>query len=303
MDELGYHPDAAARSLRSRRRRIVGLLVTNLQNRGFVAFMDGIDEVFNPAGFSLIVSATRGDPRRELAGLRMFREQGVDGLIVAGTAGAKEDYLRRLYESGLPMVQINRTDATFPVDHVMLDYVAAGRTLAEHLVGLGHRRFAVLGTPVGRTPIHPFYEGWFAGLSAMGLGPEATRSLPGVSQEQVGYRLAREALLVRQRPSAVIAANTPLMIGALLACHELGISIPEDLAFATLGDTPVTQVTSPPITAIPDASPEFGRLAAQFLLERILGTYTGPPRLQRLPAELMVRRSTAPSPALVTPVA
>ena len=303
MDELGYHPDAAARSLRSRRRRIVGLLVTNLQNRGFVAFMDGIDEVLNPAGFSLIVSATRGDPRRELACLRMFREQGVDGLIVAGTAGAKEDYLHRLYESGLPMVQINRVDATFPVDHVKLDYVAAGRLMAEHLVGLGHRRFAILGPCLGGTPVHPFVEGWFAALSAAGIGPDSTRGLPGVSQEQVGYRLAREALLVGERPSAVVAGNLPIMIGALLACQELGISIPGDLAFATLGDAAVTQVTSPPITAIPDTLPEFGRLAAQFLLERILGTYAGPPRLQMFPGELRIRRSTAPSPELVIPVA
>lgn len=303
MSELGYHPDAAARSLRSRRRRIVGLLVTNLQNRGFVAFMDGIDEEFIPAGFSLIVSATRGNPERELACLRTFREQGVDGLIIAGSAGAKEDYLHRLYENGLPMVQINRIGATFPVDHVLLDYAEAGRAMAEHLVGLGHRRFALLGPPVAGRSMHPFVEGWNQALGAAGIAPESTSYRAGVSREEVGYRLAREVLVVGERPSAVVTANTPILTGALLACQELGIAIPGDLSVATLGDASWTQVLSPPITSIPDASPEFGRLAARFLLDRILGTYTGPPRRKTFPAELIVRRSTAGSSRDVRPVA
>jgi LacI family transcriptional regulator len=296
VEDLGYRPDAAARSLRSQRRRIVGLLITNLHNRGFASFMDGLDQALAPAGFSVMVSATRGDPSKELACLAMLREQRVDGLVLAGSAGAKEDYLRRLHEEGLPMVHLNRVTQTFPIDHVTLDYRGAGRTLARHLLDLGHRCFALVGVPRPEAQTHPFVEGWLEVAREAGLPPGATQSFPAVSREEVGHRVAREVLASATRPTAVVATNLPVAIGTLLACQELGLKIPEDLSIATLGNAGWAQLVAPPLTAIPDALPEWGALAARFLLERIQGTYAGPPRLDVRPADLIVRGSTGPSP-------
>jgi LacI family transcriptional regulator len=294
VDSLGYDPNGAARSLRSRRRRIVGLLITNPHNRGFASFMDGLDEVFAPAGFSVIVSTTRGDPDRELAALRMIGEQRVDGLILASWTGAKEDHLHRLHASGLPMVRLNRLTGTLPVDLVALDYAAAGRLMATHLLGLGHRRFAHLGIGSSHEAnrANPFAIAWHEALAELGLGPEATQTYPGVSREEIGYRLTKEVLEGKDRPSAIVAGNMPLVLGALLACQELSVAIPRDLSLATLGDAYWTRLTAPPITAIPDALPEWGRLAGRFLLERILGQYDGPPRTELFLPELIVRGST-----------
>jgi LacI family transcriptional regulator len=292
---LGYQADAAARGLRSRRRHIVGLLITNPHNRGFASFMDGIDEVLTPAGFSVIVSTTRGDPDREVASLRTMYEQRVDGLILASWTGGPEEYLHVLANAGLPMVQLNRVSSSLPIDTVYLDYQSAGHLVGEHLSGRGHQSLAIVGLSF-ETGDHPFLKGWFAALSARGLGRESTVARGGVSREEVGYRLAREILERKDRPTALVAMNMPLALGALFACQELGLNVPRDLSLVTLGDAWWTRITSPPVTAVADALPGWGKLAARYLLERIEGDYTGAPRRDIFPPRLVIRGSTGPAP-------
>jgi LacI family transcriptional regulator len=296
VDELGYQPNAAARSLRSRRRRIIGLLVTNLQNRGFASLLEGIDLVMAQAGYSIIVSASHGDPDIEVACIRMLREQRVDGLILAGTARGGDDVLLRLHHHGLPMVCINRVQTTLPIDQVAVDYRGAGETLASHLLALGHRRFAVIGGPSSSSG-HPFLEGWSHILAAERVPIESTATYGGVSQEEVGFRLARVALGGAEPPTALITLNSPLAAGALLACQELGIDIPSQLSLATMGDGVWARVAAPPITTVQDASPDLGRVAAEFLIQRIAGEFVGPPRMVTIPVEATVRGSTGPAPA------
>jgi LacI family transcriptional regulator len=296
VDELGYQPNAAARSLCSRRRRIIGLLVTNLQNRGFASLLEGTDLVMAPAGYSIIVSASRGDPDTELACVRMLREQRVDGLILAGTANGQDDLLLRLHQHGLPMVCINRVPTTLPVDHVTIDYRGAGQTLARHLLEFGHRRFALLG---GSSPSvrHPFLEGWCDALAAADVPADSTTTYLGVSQEEVGFQLARTAMDVPEPPTALVTRNPPLAAGALLALQELGVDVPGQVSLATLGDGVWARVAAPPITAVQDASPDLARVAAEFLIQRMGRAFDGPPRLVTIPVQAILRGSTGPAPA------
>jgi DNA-binding LacI/PurR family transcriptional regulator len=302
VEALGYHADAAARSLRSRHRQIVGLLITNPHNRGFASFMDGIDEILTPAGYSVIVSTTRGDPDREIASLRTMHEQRVDGLIVASWTGGTEDYLHRLGDGGLPIVQLNRISSTVASDTLHLDYGDAGALVAQHLIERGHRTYGILGLNL-ETSGHVFLKGWFDVLGREGLDRESTVGRSAVSREEVGYSLARELLQVVPRPTSLVTMNLPLALGALLACQDLGLAIPGDISLVTMGDAWWTRIAAPPITAVADALPEWGRLAARFLLERIQGDYAGPPRREVFPPYLIVRDSTGPAPILDSIVA
>jgi LacI family transcriptional regulator len=302
VDELGYRPDAAARSLRSRRRRAIGLLITNPHNRAFASIMDGLDEVLTPAGYSIIVAPTRGETERERNCLRNLDEQRVDAVVVGSSTGGTADVLSLLRDHGVPLVYVNRVAAQFaelPADTVTLDFAVAGRLLAAHLLALGHRRFALLGglgspESVPDQP-SPFVAAWEGALSEAGLGPDASRIYPGVSREEVGQRLAKQALAAREAPTALVAMNTPLAVGTLLSCRELGVRVPDDISLAVLDDVPSNEISSPPLTAIPNAWPEFGRVAGQFLLDRIRGN-TGPPRVHVFPARLVQRGSTAEPP-------
>jgi LacI family transcriptional regulator len=299
VDELGYQPDAAARSLRSRHRRVIGLLITNPHNRAFASIMDGLDQVLSPAGYSIIVAATRGETERERNCLRNLDEQRVDAVVVGSSAGGTADLIRRLRDHGVPLVYVNGVASQFaelPADTVTLDFAVAGRLLASHLLKLGHHHFAILGglgrpESVPEQPA-PFVSAWSSALADAGLGPEASVIYPGVSREEVGQRLTREALAARDAPTALVALNTPLAVGALLTCRELGVRVPEDVSLAVLDDVPSNQISTPPLTAIPNAWPEFGHKAGQFLLDRIRG-YAGAPRMHVFPARLVQRGSTA----------
>jgi LacI family transcriptional regulator, galactose operon repressor len=300
VDVLGYRPDAAARGLRSRQRYVIGVLITNPHNRVFASILDGLDEVLAPAGYSIIVSASRGETDRERACLRNLDEQRVDGLVVGSSAGGTADVLCRLREHGVPMVYINGVIDQFPevpADGVTLDFPAAGELLAAHLLGLGHRRFALLGglgPPASATPARsPFVMAWERTLAESGLGPGVSVVYNGVSREEVGYELACEALTAPDRPSALVALNTPLAVGALLACRELGLHVPRDVSLAVLDDVLWNQIAAPPLTAIPNAWSDFGRVAGDFLLDRIAGRYVGEPRVKIFPAGLIERESTS----------
>jgi LacI family transcriptional regulator len=295
VEALGYQTNVAARSLRSRQRHIVGLLITNPHNRGFASFMDGIDEILTPAGYSVIVSTTRGDPDREIASLRTMHGQRVDGLILASWTGGNENYHYRLHEAGLPMVQLNRVSSALPTDTLYLDYPAAARLVVSHLLDLGHRSFGIVGLDP-EVSGHIFLKDWFDMLAKVGLGRESTRGRSAVSREEVGYSLAREILGEVPRPTALVTMNLPLALGALLACQDLGLAVPRDISLVTMGDAWWTQIAAPPVTAVADALPEWGRLAAGFLLERIQGGYNGPPRHEVFPPRLVVRGSTGPAP-------
>jgi LacI family transcriptional regulator len=300
VDALGYRPDAAARGLRSRQRFVVGVLITNPHNRVFASILDGLDEVLAPAGYSIIVTASRGETDRERTCLRNLDEQRVDGLLVGSSAGGTSDMLCRLRDHGVPMVYINGVIDQFPdvpADGVTLDFAAAGELLALHLLELGHRRFAVLGglgppasTLAARSP---FVTAWERTLACNGLDPDASVVYNGVSREDVGYDLACEALTVADRPSALVALNTPLAVGALLACRHLGLQVPHDVSLAVLDDVLWNQIAAPSLTAIPNAWSDFGRVAGEFLLDRIAGRYSGAPRVSVFPASLIPRESTA----------
>jgi LacI family transcriptional regulator len=300
IEQLGYRPDPVARSLRSRRRNVIGLLITNPHNRVFASIMDGLDEVLGPAGYSIIVAATRGETERERYCLANLRDQRIDGLVVGSSAGGSVESMARLREDGVPVVYINGVADQFPqlpADTVTLDFTTAGRLLARHLLELGHRRIAVLGglglpESSARTD-SPFVAALRRTLSKAGV-QSAPRVYPGVSREEVGYRLAREALSQADPPTALVAVNTPLSVGALLACRDLHKQVPHDVSIAVLDDVPSNAIADPPLTAIPNAWSEFGTVAGQFLLERMRG-YAGAPRMHVFRARLERRGSTAAS--------
>jgi LacI family transcriptional regulator len=245
VDQLGYQPDAAARSLRSRRRRVIGLLITNAHNRAFASIMDGLEEILAPAGYSIIVAATRGETERERHCLRNLDEQRVDGVVVASSAGGSGDLIGRLQQQGVPLVYINGVADQFPdlpADTVTLDFANAARLLAAHLLDLGHRDIAVLGglgLPESSSDNRsPFVDALERTLAQTGVDAAVRRVYPGVSREEVGYRLAGQALANDDPPTALVAVNTPLAVGALLAARELGKRVPHDVSLAVLDDVP-----------------------------------------------------------------
>ncbi|MFF4882262.1 LacI family DNA-binding transcriptional regulator [Streptomyces nigra] len=266
--ELGYRPNAAARSLSEQRTRTVGVLLNDLRNPWFVDLLDGLNSLLHDNGLHMLLADARlnrrtgQDPAGPLLDLR------VDGLVVVGTlpdpAALAEAAAR------LPVVVAGaREPAPAGVDVVANDDERGARLVTEHLIGLGHRRIAHIAGygAVGELRRRSFE----AVMRAHGLADGALVET-GDMTEEGGYRATVRLLSGPDRPTAVFAVNDICAIGALSAAEESGLRVPRDLSVVGYDNTSIARLRHVWLTTVDNASHEVGRRAARCLLDRLAGT-------------------------------
>ncbi|WP_282701770.1 LacI family DNA-binding transcriptional regulator [Streptomyces sp. CC219B] len=262
--ELGYRPNAAARSLSERRTRTVGVLLNDLRNPWFVDLLDGLNSLLHDNGLRMLLADARlnrrtgQDPAAPLLDLR------VDGLVVVGTLpdpAALEAVAERI-----PVVVAGAREVVPPrVDVVANDDEHGARLVTEHLIGLGHRRIAhITGYgAVGSLRRHSFE----ATMRAHGLADRALVEAGDLTEEG-GYRATVRLLSRPERPTAVFAVNDITCVGALSAAEELGLAVPRDLSVVGYDNTSTSRLRHLWLTTVDGAGHEVGRRAARCLLDR-----------------------------------
>ncbi|MEU3985217.1 LacI family DNA-binding transcriptional regulator [Streptomyces sp. NPDC026672] len=285
--ELGYRPNAAARSLSEQRTRTVGVLLDDLRNPWYVDLLDGLNSVLHAAGLRMLLADARLGRRSgdDLAG--PFLDLGADGLVVVGTlpdaAGLAGVAAR------MPVVVAGAREPVLPgVDVVAGDDEAGARLVTEHLLGLGHRAIA-----------HVTGYGAVGELRRRGFeaamrehGAEAVVE-PGDLTEEGGYRAAVRLLARSDRPTAVVAVNDITSVGVLSAAGELGLRVPHDLSVTGYDNTSIARLRHVWLTTVDTAPHELGHRAAHHLLTR-LNHPTTPARLLLTPPRLEIRGTTGP---------
>ncbi|PPS73339.1 MULTISPECIES: LacI family DNA-binding transcriptional regulator [Streptomyces] len=289
--ELGYRPNAAARSLSERRTRTVGVLLNDLRNPWFVDLLDGLNSLLHANGLRMMLADARlnrrtgQDPADPLLDLR------VDGLVVVGTLpdpAALGDVAGRI-----PVVMAGSREPAPPgVDVVAGDDERGARLVTEHLIGLGHRRIAHIAGygAVGGLRRRSFE----ATMRRHGLADRVVVE-PSDMTEEGGYRATVRLLSRPDRPTAVFAVNDIAAIGALSAAGELGLRVPHDLSVAGYDNTSIARLRHVWLTTVDNTSHDVGRRAAHCLLERFEGV-GGEGRIQLATPTLEIRGTTAPAP-------
>lgn len=262
VDELGYRPNAAARSLSEQRTRTVGVLLDDLRNPWFVDLLDGLNSLLHTAGLHMLLADARLNRRLGHDLAEPFLDLGVDGLVVVGTvpdAGALGSLARRV-----PVVVAGAHEHRAPgVDVVAGDDERGARLATEHLLGLGHRRIAHL---AGHGAVGALRRrGFEAAMRAHGAEPFVE---PGDLTEEGGYRGTVRLLGRADRPTALFCANDMAAIGALSAAAELGLRVPRDLSVAGYDNTGISRLRHLWLTTVDTAPHEMGRRAARCLLDR-----------------------------------
>ncbi|MFJ3806582.1 LacI family DNA-binding transcriptional regulator [Streptomyces sp. NPDC090073] len=262
VDELGYRPNAAARSLSEQRTRTVGVLLDDLRNPWFVELLDGLNSLLHAAGLHMLLADARLNRRLGHDLAEPFLDLGVDGLVVVGTvpdAGALGTLARRL-----PVVVAGAREHPAPgVDVVAGDDERGARLATEHLLGLGHRRIAHL---AGHGAVGALRRrGFEAAMRAHGAEPLVEA---GDLTEEGGYRGTVRLLGRADRPTALFCVNDMAAIGALSAAAELGLRVPRDLSVAGYDNTGISRLRHLWLTTVDTAPHEMGRRAARCLLDR-----------------------------------
>ncbi|MFF4759236.1 LacI family DNA-binding transcriptional regulator [Streptomyces sp. NPDC001292] len=265
VEELGYRPNAAARSLSERRTRTVGVLLNDMRNPWFVELLDGLNSRLYDSGLHMLLADGHLNRRLGEDLTRTFTELRVDGLVAVGTL--RDPRALRVAAGRVPTVAAGTREPELPeVDVVAGDDEQGARLATEHLISLGHRHIAHI---AGRGAVGDLRRRGFEDtMRAHGLAGTAVVE-QGDLTEEGGYRATVRLLSRAPRPTAVFAVNDMACVGALSAAEESGLRVPRDLSLAGYDNTYLSRLRHLWLTTVDNASHDVGRRAAQRLLDRI----------------------------------
>jgi DNA-binding LacI/PurR family transcriptional regulator len=293
--ELGYRPNAAARSLREGHSRAIGVLLNDVRHPWFIDLLDGLISVLEADGRHVVLSGGgRLNQRTDDAVLRGFFELEADGFILAGTQ-ANSPVIAEM-ASAVPTVAVGWPGIDLPrVDTVANDDLLGAALATRHLIELGHRRIAHISgllsgtsTVVGKLR----QQGYEDTMRACGLG-EYIAVEPGDFTEDAGYRATVRLLSGGQPPTAIFAVDDLTCLGAQSAASEMNVAMPAGLSLVGYDNSYLVRLRSIWLTSVDSAGFDCGRLAARTLLARV-DDPARPAEVHLLTPTLQVRGSTAP---------
>lgn len=290
IQELDYHPNHVARSLKLRRTKMLGMAIPDITNPFFPLLVRGAEDAALQQGYLLVTFNTDDRVEREREILSVLRDRRVDGiLLIVAPSDGDVSHIEKTLASGIPIVCIDRIPPGVQVDSVTIDNCRAAFECVRHLVSLGHRRVAIITGPGNLKTARDRLKGYRKALEADQVPSDPALILEGNFRAESGYELGRTLLERADRPPAVFICNGTMTLGFLKAMDEMGLECPRDLALASFDDLPL----APHLTAVAQPAYALGYEGARLLIARIEARKPlGPPRTVCLPAELKVREST-----------
>ncbi|HEY6031744.1 MAG TPA: LacI family DNA-binding transcriptional regulator [Gaiellaceae bacterium] len=284
IELLGFRRNYVARALRRGLRfRMLGLVIEDVGNPFYSAIARGVEEVTRERGLLLLTGSSDEDPARERELARVFCERRVDGLLVV-PAGEDHRYLLPELRAGMHAVFIDRPPGNIEADAVLLDNVGGARQAADHLVGRGHRRIAMVVDHMAIFTQRERWRGFCDALAAAGAPIDDTLVRFGVHDTVAAEQATAELLSLASPPTAVFAANNRITIGVLRALAAHG----SDLEVVGFDDVELAELLARPLTTVSYDTAELGRRAAELLAQRLEGD-ASPPQRVILPTTLLVR--------------
>ncbi|MFI0820574.1 LacI family DNA-binding transcriptional regulator [Streptomyces sp. NPDC021098] len=288
--DLGYRPNAVARSLRTHQTRALGLVISDVLNPFFTELARSVEDAARDRGYSVVIGNADERPELQDHHVRTLVDRRIDGLLVSPTDGGSPLMLDAA-RTGTPMVFVDRWIEGEGLDEVPVvrtDGGAAVRDLVAHLHALGHRRLAIIAGPAATTTGRERVDAFRSALREFGLALPADHIGQGDFQADSGRRATARFLDLPHPPEAIFAADNLMALGAMDEIRSRGLRVPDDVALAAFDDIPWFVHTDPPITAVAQPTGDLGHAAVRALIDRIEGRTAASVTLS---ARLVPRRS------------
>lgn len=300
--EHGYHPNAAARALASRRSQIIALVLPQSMSAVFAdpyfpQLIQGVATACDERDYFMLLSflvvrkpETLGDDVRRIA-----RGAHLDGLVVAASL-TDSDYLAQLRKENIPFVLVGRSAFEGDVTTVDVDNVLGATVAVQHLLRVGYTAIAAITGPLSMTAAVDRRDGYLAAMARARLDPPDGYIQEGDWSEWSGSRAMDALLGLRNRPEAVFVASDSMAIGALKAVRAARLRVPEDIALVGFDDIPLASAIDTPLTTVRQPIYRLGHTAASVLIDDLLRVPGGNSSLRRsqrivLSTELVIRES------------
>lgn len=289
VDRLDYRPNTQAQSLRSTRTNTIGLLVSDVRNPFFADLAHSAGQAALDAGYVTLLGNANERTDQQDSYLNTLIQRRVDGIVMTphgDGSGAVADIVRRR----MPAVFVDRTIEGLDVPSVTTDSTRGILQAVQHLVGLGHERIGYISGPLSTSTGRERWRSFAAARTACGLPEDAQMVASGDYQAASGVAAMEQLLSLPVPPTAVVAADSLMAVGAISCTRERQLHMGRDISLIAFDDIELFTLLNPSLTVISNNVNEMGRLAIALLLDIIDGR---DPESVVLPSELIIRSSTS----------
>lgn len=292
--KLDYRPNGVARSLRLKRTRAIGVMISDIVSYHWTVFVQGVEEAARNAGFHVILCNTADNAELEREYLNDLRERGVDGVIVSPLE-ENYRYFSKLAETGFQLVLVGSRIPGTEVTRIVSDDRGAASDAVEYLVSLGHKRIGLVAGLMALESGRNRLDGYKDGLVRAGFLFDEDLVAYGNYRQEEAFEATRQLITIARPPTALLICNE-MMTGATLAClKDYKVAIPEQISLIGFDDPAWATFYRPSVTTLREERFNMGRLACDALVAAVQDSesgFRGSPEI-RLKTELVVRESCA----------
>lgn len=273
IEETGYIPSEYAKSLRTKKTKVIGVILPKISTETSSRLVKGLDEVFAKEGYQILLTNTNLDPEKEIEYLRLLKSRHVDGIILSATI-INEPLVEEINQLNIPFVTVGQHISG--ISNVLFDDYQASKDMVHLMIKKGYKEIAFIGVDEEDHSVGYLRKmGYLDAMKENNLPVEESWVQKGIFDVDSGYHCMSQIMkFSKQNPVAVLAVTDRLAIGAMQYIKEAGLSIPDEIAIAGMGDSELSRFISPPLTTIDFSMEYVGSEAAGLLLEQINGSNT-----------------------------
>lgn len=295
--ELGYQPNSIAASLRTKTTRSIGLIVHDMNDPVYPPILGGIESVLSPKGFSVLVGNTGYDIDQELDLVGRMASRLVDGVFLA-TTRLQDPVVERCEALGIPVVSVLRQTDSRSIPAVVNDCRGGMEALTSRILSTGHTDIAVILAPQDLSTGRDRWQGIQSALRDRGLTLPSHR-IAHVERMSAEEGEAATASLLKAgpvTPQVLICVNDLVAVGAIRACRQAGLRVPDDISVSGYNDIPLMDMIDPPLSTVRMHLDRIGEAAGRMMLEHLANPEKAP-QTERVKPDLVLRASLKDAPS------
>ncbi len=281
IDQLDFKPNTIARSLKNNRTRTVGVILPSLSNAFCAAIISSFEKELQKNGYGVLICDCAEDPKAELSCAQFLMDKKVDGIVNMPLSESPE-FLPLFQESRIPVILIDQKPADMICDTVLVDNLNASYTAVEYLINRRHRKIAIICGDQERFTANERLTGYMRVMQDYGIAIRDEYIRYCNYRASSSYEIVKSLMTMPDPPTAIFATSYDLTIGTVTALNELELTIGKDISLIGFDGLALSAIIRPPLAMVTQPMEEIGQRAADLLLRRMRGDYSGFPSTERL---------------------
>jgi len=267
----GYSPDLAAVGLKKGKTKIVGVLIPDIANPFFAQILRGMERVFYPVGYHVLLCSTDENMEKEEENLRTLLSQRVEGILAAPTdSGGNRSIYKKIVDMQIPLVFFDRIIPGLQTSYVITDNEGGVSELVHYVYEKGHRTLGVITLRSRSYTGKMRLSGVLKACDELGILIKEEWILDGQSTQEGAYQATKKLFQFKDRPTTLLVCNNLMMLGVMKAIKELNVKVPEDISIVSFDDSYWNEIFDAPITCVAQEPEQMGLIAATLLLNEIM---------------------------------